>query len=974
MTHFEKQKALIRSVLMSASEGVPIEKFRHDYEEIVMERLSLYGYKNVEELCNALTDTIRIQRTSNSTLLFAVSHSSTKHVEALISKQKKRRPRTGTNGYRGPRNCISLNPRSKTSPTPHFLHQQQRGTHNTTSQRNPIDSKRSYELPNRTMPKPRTSTSNQRLSVWGRLGPAPSASPHPQPPYPQRVVTISPVEPPPPLCSPPPPPHSSKSWIVPPNSPTWRHEYSHARTYPISDLSVYGKPGELIYVIGYFMGSRKMEDKVQESGRVLKSNTLQFRIYKSPTPFLNDSILCTFCYPNWAINTYSSPNEIKEGVWVKVYGNYENSSKIRIAVNYLQVFEDTNHEHTHAAGVETSLSGLSINNNNSSQNIDDGLSSASDTSVYTDSENDTTEEDGARDQRYFSPNVSAREEFPHSSAVSLREVPDTFSSRVKSISRLSHFYLVLEDVNGVLETLTESLTELYQSVKPDNVLIPGECKDLLCSAFNVTTSKWHRARFLNSYPKASSTYAVSFIDLGEDTQIPVGYIRPIHPEYLKLTAQAFPCTLKLHPHMTSDPQLISLFRKLVSDVSLKVHVSKKMENKLQVDLTTPDGKNIVSEIMSAFTDNNTTSRNISLKLNHFNFNVNSHNQLTPPTKLYIPPVTTPTSNSSTTPQSNHSNQMVLNGRQLVAPNYYPNPGNTFHSTLNLPPTVTAPIPGPLPSNTSIRHQNYIALSNPRLTLNLGAISNNNLSNGIRPPPVRLPVAQSPIISPFQPMPQRFMMMSYNNSYHPESNSPAAISPDLQNLVRYETLPIASHFEAVVTAIFSPDRFYVQNCANQSELCKLTAILQLYGNVNKKTSTSPTSVVELCLAYTSSKQWARVRVLSMSYHRSEARVLLLDYGTEEYVHMNNLLKLSHNHFQLPFQAILVKLDKVVPLASGWPDACISRFKDLALNKVMHAYPKLPFPSILLTDVTSRPHIDIHTMLISEGFAASSTLKH
>ena len=970
MTDVDKSKALIRSVLISASEGVPIEKFRHDYEEMAMERLPLFGYKNVEELCHGLKDTIRIQRTSNSTLLFAVSHSSTKHVEALIAKQKKRKPRTVTIGYRSQRNRISLNPRARSSPAPHFLHQQQRVTHHPTSQRNSVDSNRSYESSNRTMPHSRTSTSNQRNSVWNRLGPAPSPPPALRSPSPQRVVTISPIEPPLPPCSPPPPPLSSKSWSVPPNSPIWRHEYLHASTYPISDLSLYGKPGELIYVIGYFKGDRKMEDKVLESGRVLKSNTLQFRIYKSTTPSLPNSILCTFSYPNWAINTYNSPNEIKEGIWVKVYGTYEKSNGGRIAVNFLQVFEDTNHAHTPVAGVETSLSLLSININDSSLNESDGSSSASDTSVYTESESDTTEEDGSRDQGYYSSTVSARVEFPHSSAISLTEVPDIFSSRIKSISNLTHFFLALEDVDDVLETLTNSLTELHQSVKPDNFLIPGACKDLLCSAYNVNTSKWHRAKFLNSYSNGSSTYAVSFIDLGEETQIPVGYIRPFHPEYLQLTAQALPCSLPLPQHMVTDPKLISLFRKLVTNVTLKASVIKRFENKLEVNLTTSEGKNIVSEIKSAFTDNNITSRNISSKLNYFKFNVNTPNQLTSPTKLFIPPSTTPTSTPFTTPHSSYTSQMVLQDRQFVAPNYFPNPGNPFHNTLNPPLTETTAIPGP-PGITLIPHQNCIAPAIPRLTLNLGAISNNNLSNGVRPTPVRPPVAQSPIISPFQPMQQRFVMRSCNNSYNPESNSPSAIPPDLQNLVRYETLPIASHFGAVVTAIFSPHRFYVQNCATQSELGKLTSQLQLYGSVTKKTNTTPSPVLEFCLAYSSSKQWARVRVLSVSNQRSEVRVLLLDYGTEEHIHTSNLLKLCPNQFQLPFQAILVKLDKVEPLASGWSDACISRFKDLTLNKDMHAYPKIPFPSIILTDITSRPHIDIHVMLISEGFAAAST---
>ena len=570
---------------------------------------------------------------------------------------------------------------------------------------------------NRTMAHPRTSSSNQRASVWDRLGPDPSPSPAPRPPSLPREVTTPHVETPPPSCSLPPPPPSSKNWIVPPNSPTWRHEYFQAHTYPISDLSMYGKPGELIHVIGYFKGDRKMEDKVLESGRVLKSNTLQIRIYKSATS-LHDSILCTFCYPNWAINTYNSPNEIKQGVWVKVYGTYENSNAGQIAVNYLQVFEDRNHEHTPVAGIETSLSGLSINCRDPSQNVDDNSYSASDSSVFSESEDDTIEEDGSRNQRHYSQ-VPVRVEFPHSSAISFTEVPREFSSQVKSISHLNHFFLVLEDANGELEALTNSLTEHHLSAKLDNFLIPGECKDLLCSAFNVTTAKWHRAKFLNSYPNGSSTYAISFIDLGEETQVPVSYIRPFHPDYLQLTTQAFPCSLPLTPDMASDPQLISLFRKLVSGVSLKTSVTKNIENKLQVDLVTPRGKNIVSEIMSAFTDNNTTSRNVPSKLDHFNFNVKKQNQLGSQTESFIPPSTTPTSNPSITPHGYYSNQTVFEGRQLIAPSYFPNPGNAIHNTLNPPLTETAVVPGPT-RITSIRHQTYLFQATPRLTLNLGA--------------------------------------------------------------------------------------------------------------------------------------------------------------------------------------------------------------------------------------------------------------
>ncbi|KAI6655912.1 Tudor domain-containing protein 1 [Oopsacas minuta] len=966
MAELEKTKALIRSVLISEPAGIPMHRFRQDYKEITLQELPLLGYRNVEELCLGLRDVIRVQKTSN--LLFGVSDSRTQHVEVLIANQKKKkrsRARANTNSYRGHstsfhRSRSSHNPRPRSNSSPHISNQPQRAiSYPPISSKHHSNPKRASTPPHSNFPRARNSNPNQRFSVFDRLRPVPPAKPTPRPtqelysPPPARVLssnrTVSffsgdSLHSPLPTS----PYSSSKNWSIPPNSPTWRHEYSDARTYSLTDLPNYARPGELIFVIGYFKGERRMEDRVLESGRVLKLNTLRFRIYK--TLEFKNSVLCTFSFPNWAISTYNSPNQIKEGTWVKVYGTYDNSS---IAVNYLEVYDDVTHEYDHIPVVAKSMSTLSINNKppllqDTAQN-ERSLSSASDTSVFTDSEITTAEEDESHDQGYSSP-INPRVDFPPASSISPSNVPNEFYSRVKSISTLTHFYLILDDTNGVLENLTDRLTSLQQGIKPDSILIPGECKDLLCSAFNVTSSKWHRARFLNNYPRRSSTYAVSFIDLGEETQVPEGYIRPFHPEYLQLTAQALPCSLPLPKNMASDTQLIAFFRKIVSNIPLKTRVNKQHDNKFQVDLTTPDGKNIVSEIMSAFTDRNATFDNDTLRMvshpDHFKFDINSE----------------------LSPTDRQSEPFIDNYIPPNEPNRYSIAHNSFVDSLsplqndglvyNKPTHIN--IPGP-------QADGYTIQSNSLSTHGPIAAPINQLSNGIRPPTRRLQSSLS--ISNYSgPLNIRPVMTSY--SYDTKMRFPTSLASDLQKLVHFETLPITNNFEGIITSIISPDKFYIQNCERRKELAKFSSLLQFYGTVNKQSTLPTGSVIEFCLGLSRNKQWVRVQVQNWNSSRSEAQVLLLDYGTEETIHLGNLLKLATNHFQLPFQAILVKLDGIQPLDTTWTDSTISRFRNLTIDKVMRVYPKLPSPAIVLTDTTLSPSVDVHKLLISEGLAKAS----
>ena len=988
MTDVEKTKALIRSVLLATPEGIPLTKFSQEYKEVTLQQLPSLGYKNVYELCYSLTDVIRIERSGNRQILFAVSHASTKHVEALIANQKKKKvSRPISNGYYGGlahangfhKSLLSRGSHSH-PPPPHYTQssyrQPRRNNQTVPSMRSPAQDK----------PK-RAADSNQGRSVWDRLGKPPTSSDPPvrqttkRDTSPERVVSISPDDS---LLTSPSPPAASKKWAAPPNSPAWRHEYSQARNYPICELSSYARPGDLICVIGYFMGPRQVQERTLKTGRVLKLPVVSFPIHDS-TFISSSSVSCAFKYPSWSIPTFNSPHQIPENTWLKVYGCYDDG---QIAVSYLEVFGGV-FKQTEFHSIVNDLSSLSIAKSSSSVTppqdsnrevrfvpspLSNHSSSPSDTSVYTDSGSYTTEEDEAGDQGYFSPAPHGRVDFPPSSSLSLSSVPNEFSSRVKSISSITHFYLVMDENDGTLGNLTNTLTTLQQAIKPGNVLIPGQCKDLLCSAFNVTSSQWHRAKFLNNYPNGSSTYAVSFIDLGEETQVPVAYIRPFLPEFLQLSAQALLCSLPLPQEMVSDQQLVSLFRKLVSNVPLKTRVKKMSENKFQVDLTTQEEKNVVSEIMSAVTDrkNSLTSLpNPVTRSDHPKFNlplsgndVFSPTEVSPRDVLIAPSIPSPVIPgmlptvpitqlpTSTAPTNNFNGHFLPNNRHLIGPNAYPIPRNAFMNNVNsagndkLPNKLTSyfniPSPSPKPASPTV-------FTTPP-----------TLSPVAFPFMFRIPPPLYSVIGPLQRPAAPHYSYAYNQSPNLFS-PPAPLDQELLQLIRHESLPITSSFKARVTSVFSIDRFYIQNCEKESELTKFVFSLQIYGKVNKKETATNAPVVEFCLAESRSKVWVRVQVKLLNMRSSEAQVFLLDYGTEETVPISSLLEISASNLQLPFQAISAKLGGTRSLIPNL-DSTVS-FKNLTNDKVLVAYPKLPSPSIVLVDTSVEPNRNINELLIS-----------
>ena len=949
-------KALIRSVLLSEPEGVPMHRLRKDYEEITCQPLPYknLGFHSIEEMCHALNDVVRMQQVGGSYVLYAVSDERTKHVEKLIANQKKKKkPHTLSSDRYGSHHLNNLShnrfshsrafPKASSPPAyryqpphPHVPTQNHQRTvsfaHRVQGSSESVSPVRSFTSSNAAP----NNISKPARSVWDRLGKSPqivtssftkekTASFRSD--VPRRVSnsdesrTIS--------SSPPLPAAEKGEWIHPKSSAPYRHEYSESRTYSLPDLIKLARPRELVKVEGYFLGDRfRSDSRILRSGRKLNTEMVKLPLYHT-TSKSSQHVTCCFSFPNWANATYKSPNDFIEGTKLKIIGEHQSDmSEHNVLVQYVEVFQPESPPAELEGSVQLKMSSLAINTptqpHKSTEHVRENYSSeASDTSVYTDSSRNTVE---SPDQGYSSPiPPPINSDFPPSSSLNPIKMPKEFSSSFRSIKNLKHFYLSANNESNdqsPLDALTFTLTSFHQSNYQPTPLIPTQCKDLLCSAYHQDSSSWHRAKFLENSSPSFSHFSILFIDLGEESQVPPNYLRSFPVQFLQMRAQAILCSLPLPPDLASDPNnasdphLISIFRKLVSKGPLKIRLKNVVDGKYEVDITTASDANVLSEIMLAATNSNR--------------------------------------NSQTSIRSRNSSGIVSQiSPTMFRPNGYAK--DVFLPLFSPPPTnSSAPIPP----------EQLVPVSVPPV---LSLPPRLHISTAIPSPQI----SPSPLFSPlFQP--PSVPLKGYSYPQGPITNAtPSKLPDELSKLVTFEPLPVSGSrntFPVKITSINSPDKFYVQNYDKTQELTDLTSNIQFYCKANKQEH-SVYPVLEFCLAECSPDEWARVQVISWNQTKLEARVFLLDYGSVKIVPLHKLLKLTANHLKLAFQAISVNLNGVSPVENSWSEDSLAYFKELTLDKAMWACHKHT-NSIVLVITGNGPDICIHERLISRGLAQAS----
>eukprot|EP00095_Tigriopus_kingsejongensis_P000637 maker-scaffold275_size226830-snap-gene-1.31 protein:Tk00637 transcript:maker-scaffold275_size226830-snap-gene-1.31-mRNA-1 annotation:"tdrd7" len=90
-------KSLLRSLLISAKDGVELNYIIKEYKQMVGTEIPyrILGYASLEEFLEQITDTCRVARTARGFVLYAISTADTYHITQMVARQKsiKRKPK-----------------------------------------------------------------------------------------------------------------------------------------------------------------------------------------------------------------------------------------------------------------------------------------------------------------------------------------------------------------------------------------------------------------------------------------------------------------------------------------------------------------------------------------------------------------------------------------------------------------------------------------------------------------------------------------------------------------------------------------------------------------------------------------------------------------------------------------------------------------------------------------------------------------
>ncbi|XP_064652910.1 tudor domain-containing protein 7-like isoform X2 [Lineus longissimus] len=98
-------KSLLRAVVQSCKEGVPLSKLSGEYRVITGDHIPFkkLGYSTIDDFLRAIPDTASVRRNRDGDLtVYAVADESTAHLEKLIAKQKTNTKKRGRGGSRRP--------------------------------------------------------------------------------------------------------------------------------------------------------------------------------------------------------------------------------------------------------------------------------------------------------------------------------------------------------------------------------------------------------------------------------------------------------------------------------------------------------------------------------------------------------------------------------------------------------------------------------------------------------------------------------------------------------------------------------------------------------------------------------------------------------------------------------------------------------------------------------------------------------
>ncbi|OCT71271.1 hypothetical protein XELAEV_18034249mg [Xenopus laevis] len=212
--------------------------------------------------------------------------------------------------------------------------------------------------------------------------------------------------------------------------------------------------------------------------------------------------------------------------------------------------------------------------------------------------------------------------------------------------------------------------------------------------------------------------------------------------------------------------------------------------------------------------------------------------------------------------------------------------------------------------------------------------------------------------------------SETDSILDKAAEPEQSSTDLPPTLKAVSVSVGDVFNAVITDIQTPSRFYCQQLKNGEQLAELMESMEKhYKAAPVSPGFSPTAG-EICAAlFTEDNRWYRATVLDRVSEDS-ALVGYVDFGNLELLPVSRLRPIPARMLALPLQAIQCSLAGVRPTSKKWTKEAATEMASLVANKMIAvrvATETEEHLMVQLLDGSVNPELDIARKLIQAGLA-------
>ena len=563
--------------------------------------------------------------------------------------------------------------------------------------------------------------------------------------------------------------------------------------------------------------------------------------------------------------------------------------------------------------------------------------------------------------------VAVRDAIATSSPIPLAYTPlqvgcgQAHYSFVSHVNSLTDFYCQFQSGSTELQDLMSEIETHCGS--PEAIKVNHPKMGLPVFAQYSEDECWYRA-VITSASSASGKWRVNFVDYGNSEMVPLAKIILMSIKALRLSPQAFKCTLfGLPPNYNSTAAAISMFSDLVLEQNVRCFVKSQVSTRYySVELTTADKKNVVDMLIQAghAPPSLTPSRDVSPQKKRVDIPLPqiptdsyidvyvSHTES--PNRFYVQLTESYTTLEQITGSVNEVYLGLSNREEKLAK---PEVGSFCCGLFSEDHLwYRGRIRAVSGSEAQVCFVDFGNSEKLRVS-DLKCLRNQFAADPCVAIPCSLGLAPGILNSPG--VTGRFMEMVRGRKLVTQFKKPLASYDTFVPVTLYDTSrvgvdvniaealgeksgmeqgrqtgmeqgqqktspPLNSPCGCVISLAISPSEFYCQLSANSQELNTLMDnMYSLYGEQSKGSKVTQPSTGTSCVVPYSDGSWYRGEIIAVN--GDEVLVFYCDYGNTEEVAISDLRTLETQYSSLPPQALRCSLSGIT---SDWSDECRMKF--------------------------------------------------